>query len=91
MNQLEVEALLRDRVGRYKGWRYAELVQLLNHHEAFEMTAASGASYEVELQVQWQDLPGGPLRVSESVHNDDLRDLDLLTGSFVVQPEARAR
>ncbi len=89
MNQLEVEALLKDRVGRYKRWCYAELVQLLNHHEAFEMTAASGAGYQFELQVQWDDRPSGRLRVSGSVHDDDARDIDLLTGSFIVQPETR--
>lgn len=85
MNWAEAKAILTDHIGHYREWSHAELVQLVNHHESFIITAASGAHYNFELQVQWDDRPGGPLRVTGSVHNEDLRAFDLLTGTFVAQ------
>lgn len=91
MNRAEAKTVLTDHFGHYRGWSHAELVQLVNHHDTFVTIAASGASYYFELQVQWDDRPGGSLRISGSVHDDDLRAFDLLRETFVIPPESGTR
>src|SRR5207249_2317983 len=63
MDNSEARALLRIHLDAYRHRKYEELVMLLGKPEVIQLQGASGATYQVEVEVHWDDRPGGAVRV----------------------------
>jgi hypothetical protein len=86
MDKDESTALLRAELDRYRSHTYRELVELVGDSESIELTGASGAKYQVEIEVFWDGHPGGDLRVMASIDDGGWSAFKPLTESFVMNP-----
>jgi hypothetical protein len=86
MDNREATALLRDHLAAYRRRSYHDLVALLDMPQVAELRGPSGATYQLEVMVHWDDRPGGALRVLGSVDNGGWRALKPLTDDFILAP-----
>lgn len=87
MDNTEATALLRIHLDAYRRWTYEELVTLLGKPQVVELRGASGATYQAEVQVHWDDRPGGAVRVLGSVDDGGWRAFKPLCDDFIVAPD----
>jgi hypothetical protein len=80
-------AILRDHLRAYRQRSYHDLVALLGKPQVAELRGVSGATYQLEVVVQWDDRPGGALRVLGSVDDGGWRALKPLTDDFILAPD----
>jgi len=90
MDEAEAGAILADIVGALRALSYDELVvRHLAQVDAYEVTGASGAKYQVEVEAFWDDprRRGRDLRVTAAIDDGrGWRSLAPLTDSFIVSP-----
>jgi hypothetical protein len=90
MDDAEAGAILAQVVAGLRALAYDELVaRHLAQVEAYEVTGASGAEYQVEVEAFWDDprKPHGDLRVMAAIDDGrGWRSLSPLTDSFIVAP-----
>ena len=91
MNNVEAKAILEDELRRYRARSYSELVELLDEEYRAEMRGPSGATYQVEVQLFWDDQPNGELRVMGSIDDGGWRAFIPLTDGFVLAPNGTIR
>ncbi len=72
MDKAEARAVLEQALEPYKSKSHGELAALLGQVEAFEIAAANGARYQIEIEVHWDDAPGGDLRVMGAIDDGGL-------------------
>ena len=89
MDNAEAAALLKDHLDGYRLRSYADLVTLLGKPQVVELRGASGATYQLEVEVHWDDRPGGALRVLGSIDDGGWRALKPLCDDFVLAPDGR--
>ena len=90
MDKTEAAALLAFHLADYRRRSYAELRTLVGAAPApIELVAASGARYQIEVQVFWDDAPGGALRVLGGIHDGGWRAFAPLCDDFLVSPDGR--
>ena len=87
MDDQESVAVLRDHLCAYRRRKYAELRALLEEPQVAEVRGPSGATYQLEVVVHWDDRPGGSLRVLGSVDDGGLRALKPLGEVFILAPD----
>ena len=87
MDKEEERSILSKRLKRYRRRSYAELQELLNSQETFEIPGASGTVYQVEVSALWDDKKNGHLRVYGSVDDGGLRAFFPLTDDFIIAPD----
>lgn len=73
MDRDEAALVLADALTRYEGRGHAELARSIGQVDAYAVTGPSGAEYQVEIDVLWDDRPGGAIRVLASVDDGSLR------------------
>jgi len=86
MDNSEARALLRIHLDAYRHRKYEELVMLLGKPEVIQLQGAS-ATYQVEVEVHWDDRPGGAIRVLGSVDDGGWRAFKPLCDDFIVVPD----
>jgi hypothetical protein len=67
MDKEEARALLQSHLQTYRSRPYRELLALLDEPQVAELVGPSGTTYQVEVEVFWDDRPGGDIRVRGSV------------------------
>jgi len=87
MDKTEAEQILKRELGGYRSRSFAELAKLLDHEVTNEVSADSGVTYQLEIQVFWDDQPGGNLRVLGSIDDGGWRAFIPLTESFILAPD----
>ena len=87
MNKDEAKSLLSHELSRYRELPYEELFSLIDHEEAFERTAPSGANYQIEIQVFVDDASRQTLRVMGSIDDGGWRAFLPLNDSFILSPD----
>ena len=87
MDNAEAVAVLRSHLQAYRQRSYADLVALLGKPQVAELRGLSGATYQLEVVVQWDDRPGAVLRVLGSVDDGGRRVLKPLTDDFILAPD----
>lgn len=87
MDNVEAISLLTRELGRYRAMSYSELALLLDQTEHIDVVGASGANYQVEVQVMWDGPRTGDLRVIGAVDDGGWRAFTPLTDSFILQPD----
>lgn len=89
MDKHEAAALLRDHLEGYRRRTYGDLVGLLGRPQVAELRGASGTTYQVEVEVHWNDRPGGALRVLGSIDDGGWRAFRPLNDDFILAPDGR--
>ncbi len=89
MDNREAAALLKDHLAAYRLRAYSELVTLLGKPQVAELRSASGITYQVEVEVHWDDRPSGALRVLGSIDDGGWRAFSPLSDDFILAPDGR--
>jgi len=87
MDNGEARAVLQEHLQTYRQRPYGELVALLGKPQVAEVRGASGATYQIEVEVHWDHRPGGALRVLGCVDDGGWRALKPLSGDFILAPD----
>jgi hypothetical protein len=87
MDNGEAAAVLRGHLDGYRQRAYSELIGLRGRPQTAELRGASGSSYQVEVEVHWDDKPGGAVRVLASIDDGGLRSLRPITQDFILAPD----
>jgi hypothetical protein len=67
MDKKEAQALLTEQLGAYRARSYADLVACIGEVGSVEIASSSGRPYQVEINVLWDDRPGGDVRAPSAV------------------------
>lgn len=86
-NEPEAREVLRQELARWRRLSWAELAEQIGATEAGEVRGPSGALYQVEVQVFWDDAPGGIVRVQGSVDDGGWRAFAPWTDDFLVRSD----
>ena len=84
MNEQEATDLLRSTLATYRRVSYESLRERLGKGEHLQITGASGAEYQIEVQFFWDGASGGPIRVMGSIADGGWRSFVPLCESFVL-------
>ena len=88
MNEAEAREILSERLSEYRRRSYQSLAAAIGEPEMFEVTGASGAQYQVEIESLWDDKTGGTVLVMGSIDDGSFRRAFMpLTDSFIVAPD----
>lgn len=87
MNTEEARTLLASELSAWRARPYADLVSQMKEPFAFEIEATSGARYQVEIEVFWDDKPEGNVRVIGSIDDGGWRAFAPLSDSFIMAPD----
>jgi hypothetical protein len=87
VDKQEAEGLLRGKLSEYCVLPYPKLVARIGTDDHVTMAGASGAEYQLEVQVFWEDEPRGNVRVIGSIDDGGLRAFFPLTKSFIMAPD----
>jgi len=87
VNNEEAGAILRDHLQTYRRRSYSELVALLGKPQVTKTDGPSGAKYQVEVEVHWDDRPGGNIRVLGAIDDGGPRAFKPLTHDFILAPD----
>jgi hypothetical protein len=83
MNDREAIDLLERELAEFRQLSHAELAQRISDTLTSECVGAAGAIYQIEIQILWDDRPGGNVRVMASIDDGGWRAFAPLTRSFI--------
>ena len=87
MNKDEAKTILERELSRYRGLAYSELLFLAGGSETFARPAPSGVTYQVEMQVFFDDEAGRNLRVAGAIDDGGRRAFVPLCDDFIMAPD----
>ncbi len=86
MNKEEARGLLAEHLDRMAGAGYAALAARVGENAVLEATGASGARYQIEMQIVWDGAPRGSLRLLGGIDDGGMRAFVPLTDSRLLAP-----
>ena len=89
MDSGEAATVLHDHLQQYRRSSYPDLVALLDIPQVAELRGPSGATYQLEVVVHWDDAPGGALRIIGAIDDGGWRACLPLTEGFTIAPDGR--
>ena len=87
MDREEALSLLDAHLDQYRKLPYAELAAKIGHEEFPEVVGPSGTEYQIEIQVCWDDKPGGDVRVLGAIDDGGLRAFMPLCSGLIVRTD----
>ncbi len=87
MNKEKAMAVLAAQLRRYRTKSYAELKGLLGQVDAYEVATPDGLSYQIEIQVFWDGIPDGNIRVIGAIDDGRWRAFSPLSDDFILTPD----
>ena len=84
MDNAEAKAVLLEVSGKYRAKSYDELKALLGHQDTYEVSAASGVVYQLEVQAFWDDKPNDVLRVRAAIDDKGIRAYMPMVEDFLI-------
>jgi len=87
MDREEALGLLKAKLDDYRQTTYAELAFKIGAIEVVEVTGPSGAEYQIEIMVTWDQRPHGSIRVMGAIDDGRLRAFAPLSSDLIVKPE----
>ena len=88
MDRAEAAALLAGYLETFRRRSYAELRALIGAGaQTTEAVGRSGARYQLEVNVVWDERPGGNIRVLGAIDGGGWRAFVPLPGDFIVAPD----
>ncbi|MEX0612433.1 MAG: hypothetical protein WD738_14340 [Pirellulales bacterium] len=89
MDHVEAKWLLLRELVKYRRYRYEVLCTMIGDSQDFEVIAASGTSYQLEIDVFWDDKPAGAIRILASIDDGGWRAFcPLAYGDLKMPPTA---
>ena len=87
MNKKEATKIIEKELSDYKSKSYSELSEMVGDSPVMkEITAESGAEYQIEVIAYWDSKQGGDIRVLGSIDDMALSEYDPLLSSFIMSP-----
>lgn len=87
MNEIEAKSILVRELSRYRERAYSELLSLLDRSETFELASPSGVTYQIEMQVFFDDESQRALRVIGAIDDGGWRALKPMCDDFIMAPD----
>ncbi len=87
MNEVEAKSILEQELSRYRRRSYAELLSLVDHIEMVERASPSGVTYQVEMQIFFDDESQRNLRVGGAIDDGGWRAWKPLCSDFIMAPD----
>ena len=88
MDREEALSLLDAHLDNYRKSPYAELAAKIGHEEFPEVVGPSGTEYQIEIQVCWDDKPGGDVRVLGAIDDGTFRGaFKPVCSDLIVRPD----
>jgi hypothetical protein len=87
MDKSEARSVLSRHMARYRTRSYTELAAEIGRLDVCEGAGASGATYQIEIQVLWDDKQRQNLRVLGGIDDGGLRAFLPLCEDFVMAPD----
>ncbi len=87
MDKDEARQILSRHLAGYRSRTHADLVRLLGAVDVAEIAGPSGAKYQIEVEVFWDDKTKRSLRVLASIDDGGWRSLAPLCESFILAPD----
>ena len=87
MDKDEARGILRDHLEHFRARTREELLPLIDEPEVAEVTAPSGARYQVEVMAVWDDRPDVNLRVMGAIDDGGLSAWLPLSEDFIMAPD----
>ena len=86
MNNEEARALLAEQLDQMAEAGYAALTTRVGDNDVREVAGASGARYQIEIQIVWDAAPRGAVRLLGGIDDGGLRAFVPLTDSRLLAP-----
>jgi hypothetical protein len=87
MNEAEARLILTQELSRYREKSYQELLALIDSCETVERISPPGTTYQIQMQVVFDDEPRKTLRVIGAIDDGGWRALLPLGDSFIMAPD----
>ena len=89
MNEAEARSILSQELSHYRENSYQELLALalIDSCETVERISPSGTTYQIQMQVVFDDKPRKTLRVMGAIDDGGWRALLPLGDSFIMAPD----
>lgn len=86
MDTARARTLLADHLHIYRTMQYEKLKALVDQVAACAVTGTDGGTYQIEVEVRWDDETNGNIRVIGSVDDGGLRAFSPITDDFIMTP-----
>ena len=91
MDKQEARGILTKKLDEYRARSYADLVAMVGELETCEAVGASGADYQIEINVYWDHRPGGDICVSGGIDDGGWRAaFSPLCEDFIMSPDGES-
>lgn len=87
MNLTEARSILEQELSRYRSRSYSQLPSSLDCSETFERTSMSGVTYQIEMQVLFDDATRRNLRVMGAIDDGRFSSLKPMCDDFIMAPD----
>lgn len=84
MDSNEAREILHRHLAGYRGRTYAELVGMIGQLDVAEISGTSGAKYQIEIQVLWDDKAHDRIRVQAGIDDGGWRAWVPISGGFIM-------
>jgi hypothetical protein len=66
---------------------YETLASAIGHVHVRSQRGSDGRDYQIEIEAEWDDQPGGAVRVVGAIDDGSFRDYLPLSAEFIVAPD----
>ena len=82
-------ALLQDALARHRADSYGSLVAGIGRTHVRSVRGSDGRDYEIEIEMMWNDQPGGPVRVLGAIDDGSERAFLPISDDFIMDQHGR--
>lgn len=87
MNEIEARSILGQELSRYRQRSYSDLLSLVDRIETLEYASPSGVTYQIEMQVFFDDQSRGTLHIIGAIDDGRWRAFKPLCDDFIMAPD----
>ena len=91
MDKENAMSVLAEQLGPYRTKPYAVLKELIGQIDTYEVETPDGLTYQIEMQVFWDDKPDGDIRVIGAINDGKWRAFFPLSDDFIMTPDGAFR
>lgn len=87
MDEREARRVLRQYLATYRKRSYPELAAEVGKLDIYQADGESGARYQIEIQIFYDDRKGQAIRVAGGIDDGGIRAFVPITDSFIMRPD----
>jgi hypothetical protein len=80
-------AIIKESLGKFRRFSYAEMVDLVGQVRADSVVGPDGNAYQVESEARWDNKVGGSIRVMIAVDGSGISAFKPVVGNFIMLPD----